>query len=246
MRYSQPLSYSTDYYDQTVAGSLASAEVIAPIALSLLAPTSVCDVGCGSGAWLVPFAARGCRILGMDGPWAMNSLLIDASDFRAVDLTQPITASGPFDLALCLEVAEHLPPDCAWRLVSLLTDIAPAILFSAAAPGQGGVDHLNEQPMSFWQDLFSRRGFTCFDAVRRQVWKNHLVQPWYRFNTRLFIRKNHLATRPHLMNDLGRLTGRRPSDSFLERAFLQPYSWPWIQWRFQEHFHRGLARLRSN
>ena len=61
------------------------------------------------------------------------------------DLAQPLQIDRRFDLALSLEVAEHLPPECGSEFVQTLTDLSSVILFSAAIPFQGGTDHLNEQ-----------------------------------------------------------------------------------------------------
>jgi hypothetical protein len=50
-----------------------------------------------------------------------------------------------FDLALCLEVAEHLPAAAGDSLVRRLASVGARILFSAAIPGQGGRNHVNEK-----------------------------------------------------------------------------------------------------
>ena len=43
-----------------------------------------------------------------------------------------------YDLAICVEYAEHLPEARAASFIGDLTKLAPAIAFSAAIPGQGG------------------------------------------------------------------------------------------------------------
>ncbi|MDP6884692.1 MAG: hypothetical protein QF830_11185, partial [Rhodospirillales bacterium] len=42
-----------------------------------------------------------------------------------------------------LEVAEHLPPDAAETFVATLVAHGRLVLFSAAPPGQGGLNHVN-------------------------------------------------------------------------------------------------------
>jgi len=64
-----------------------------------------------------------------------------------------------FDLSLCIEVAEHLPPDRADYLVRLLATCSDTVFFSAAHPGQGGTLHLNEQPPEYWLERFRSYGF---------------------------------------------------------------------------------------
>lgn len=128
-------------------------------------PKSVVDIGCGPGVYLIPFKPES-KVLGVDGsPKAGQALEpgeFVSADFRK-DWTLPADYDGDgpkrFDLALCIEVAEHLPPDRADYLVSLLASAAPIVFFSAAQPGQGGTLHLNEQPREYWLEKFAARGF---------------------------------------------------------------------------------------
>ena len=78
--------------------------------MDLLGPRSVVDVGCGRGAWLRSFQQHGVqKILGFDGDYVKHrDLCIHPKHFRAVDLAARIHTADTFDLAVCLEVAEHL------------------------------------------------------------------------------------------------------------------------------------------
>lgn len=131
----------------------------------MLEPTSVIDIGCGPGIYLVPFKPE-ARVLGVDGaPDAGKAL--EPGEFEKVDLRKfwhPCEAKDrrwqyPADLSLCIETGEHLPPDRADYLVELLTQASNVCFFSAAQPGQGGTMHLNEQPKSYWLDKFKARGW---------------------------------------------------------------------------------------
>ena len=59
---------------------------------------------------------------------------------------QKIDPGTRYELAVCLEVAEHLNESSADNLILQLTNLANRVLFSAAIPGQGGLHHVNEQP----------------------------------------------------------------------------------------------------
>ena len=96
-----------------------------------------------------------------------------------------------FDLALCLEVAEHLPASSAPVLIESLVSAAPVVLFSAAVPEQGGVHHINEQWPSYWEKLFAERGLRKFDVIRPLIWNNCSIQPWYRQNLYLFTSRSN-------------------------------------------------------
>ncbi|MGH6841445.1 MAG: hypothetical protein ACREDV_05045, partial [Methylocella sp.] len=95
-----------------------------------------------------------------------------------------------FDLALCLETAEHLLPEAAVPFVESLTRVAPVIVFSAAIPRQGGTGHFNEQWPSYWAKLFASRGYECLDLLRDYLWANDAVEVWYRQNMLCFVARD--------------------------------------------------------
>lgn len=190
--------YDDAFYRNQVAGSLATAEtVVAFMATRFSHVKTVVDFGCGTGAWLSVFQRYGKEIQGFDfGAGAPDNLMIPKERFGRLDLSDPAVESGSYDLALCLEVAEHLPAEDAGNLVSRIASSAPLVLFSAAIPGQGGVHHVNEQYPSYWIAKFSARGFDCYDMVRPRFWNNRKVMFWYRQNMLIFKRRN--ANIPHL------------------------------------------------
>lgn len=123
-----------------------------------LSPGSVIDVGCGPGLYLLPFAEHGADIYGVDGAGAAGALLQPAQ-FELVDLRNPWTPPRRYDLALCIEVAEHLRPEHAGTLVGTLARCADVIFFTAARPGQGGEGHYNEQSQDYWLGMFGAHGY---------------------------------------------------------------------------------------
>lgn len=192
--------YSADFFQGQAGGSEASAAVIVPIVMELLHPTSVADVGCGVGGWLAAFARAGVTdFQGYDGDYVdRGALRIDAARFTPVELRSPFSLGRRFDLAVCLEVGEHLPESCAEHLVAALADSAPCVLFSAAVPLQGGTGHVNEQPQSWWAAKFATRGMRPLDAVRPRIWNDDCVAWWYRQNMLLYVHADHIAASPAL------------------------------------------------
>lgn len=124
----------------------------------------VLDVGCGAAFVIERLAELGRPVRGLDGSRACFTVApkelhdrIAICDFRAVEPR----AIEPADLVVCLEVAEHIAAAYADRLVALLACVARrTLVFSAAPPGQGGHDHINEQPMAYWLDRFAPYGIT--------------------------------------------------------------------------------------
>jgi hypothetical protein len=102
--------YPPDFFVGQVDGSARSAAVVVPFVLSLLPVNSVIDVGGGVAPWAAEFLANGVTdVLGIDGDYVDRSKLrIPRDRFVACDLMQPFEFDRTFDLAVCLEVAEHL------------------------------------------------------------------------------------------------------------------------------------------
>ena len=180
--------YSTEFFGARSAETFSSARVVVPLVVDLIKPKSVVDFGCGQGAWLRVFREQGVPTLqGYDGSYVdRNKLLVDQSEFTDANLEAAMTVDRNYDLAVSLEVAEHLRTKRSRNFVRLLASAAPVVLFSAAIPGQGGTSHINEQWPEFWQELFAEFGYRRFDLFRAQIWRNPQVEWWYRQNLYLF------------------------------------------------------------
>jgi len=183
-----------------------STQVVVPLVMNLVHPTSVVDVGCGLGTWLSAFVEAGVeRILGIDGvDIVQEELAIPSERFVATDLAFPYTVGEKFDLVVSLEVAEHISPDAAETFIDTLTNLGPVVMFSAAIPHQGGHHHVNEQWPSYWAELFRLRGYQAVDCIRPIIWGDNRVQYWYRQNIILFCKESEppLTQRldPHWMH----------------------------------------------
>jgi SAM-dependent methyltransferase len=190
-------AYDHAYYEMLQEGTRRSARVILPGIMDLLSPRSAVDLGCGSGGWLATFLELGGEhILGVDGPWVDPSTLqIPADRFQVADLGSGFTAPQRFDLAMSLEVAEHLPESAMEPFVKSLVGLAPAVLFSASVPDQGGTGHINERWQADWAARFERRGYTAIDAIRPVHWNDRSVEFWYLQNTLLYVDET-LAAQP--------------------------------------------------
>jgi len=165
-----------------------SASVVVPILQALLRPSSVVDFGCGVGDWLAAFQRQGVEeVLGLDGDWVpLENLRIARTSFLRADFRQISALPRQFDLALCLEVLEHLEPRYCDRVLDVLASTSELVCFSAAIPGQGGHEHVNEQFQSYWVDAFRQRGFQAHDVVRPRVWADERISFWYRQNMLVF------------------------------------------------------------
>jgi hypothetical protein len=125
----------------------------------------------------------------------------------AADLTMPLHITRKFDLAISVEVAEHLPESAAKTFVDSLTSLAPVILFSAAIPDQGGKLHVNEQWPAYWINLFATLGYELIDCIRWRIWEISGIEPYYAQNCLLFVQHDYLIKHTRLMEERKKYLG---------------------------------------
>lgn len=184
--------YDEAFYAAQVEGSLRSARILLEILWRHIQPRRVLDVGCGRGAWLSACGERGAKILhGIDGYWNRGDAMIDDKiAYQSSDLEKSLRIDEHYDLAICLEVAEHLDPSRGQQFIKSLTTASNVILFSAAYSNQGGTSHINEQPHTYWGKTFLELNYLPFDLFRQEIWGNDQVEFWYRQNAFLFVNGN--------------------------------------------------------
>jgi len=196
--------YTSKWYDSLSESSYNSAQKIVPLIIELVNPKSVVDIGCGSGVWLKSFIENGTNdVLGIDGQWVKEDVFkIPYTYFSPMDLNKEIKIDRQFDLAISMEVAEHLNNDVAEGFVKSIVQLAPVILFSSAIPNQGGTDHLNEQWPEYWKNLFAIYNYQLIDCIRPVLWENSDITSCYIQNSFLYINKEYLEQNEILKNKL--------------------------------------------
>jgi SAM-dependent methyltransferase len=186
--------YGDDFYKDQMDASLRSALKYVELLTPLYEPDTVVDVGCGRGTWLKAFKEKGAsRLVGYDGTWNTQENMVDQSiTFYGVDLNNPITVSDSdrFDLAMSLEVAEHLALSSAKNFIQSLTNLSNVVLFGAAYTQQEGTNHINEQPHTYWAKIFSDFDYVPYDLFRPAVWGDEEIPFWYQQNTFLYVKNN--------------------------------------------------------
>ena len=117
----------------------------------VLKPAKVLDIGCGPGTYVEEMRKQNLNAFGYDTddrvkdkPFLTQQSLFDVED------------TG--DVVICLEVAEHIDSSKNTEITQTLSNcLAPGgvLIWSAAAPGQGGVGHINCQTKKYWEQQFA-------------------------------------------------------------------------------------------
>ena len=204
------LNYADGFYNNQMEGSYRSASIVVPYFLNFYKPLSVVDLGCGRGTWLKAFKENGVdRGGGHDGHWNSREKMVDSSiEFNQINLNAPeFECHEKFGLAMSLEVAEHLDPSSASDFVRALTSLSDIVIFGAAYSHQGGVDHINEQPATYWAKLFNDCNYVPYDIFRPKIWGNPNIESWYQQNTFLYLNKSSK------LNEDFRMHGLRPMEN---------------------------------
>lgn len=151
------------------------------------------DMGCGLGTYLEYFKSVGFQYLvGFEGE-KLNNFEIDG--IHVADLTLPIQYSitdGVVGSVICLEVAEHIPPEDTNYFLNNITPFVSqggSLVMSWAVPGQEGIGHVNcRDNFSVIAEMINR-GFE-FDVERSLAARNNVSNhcAWFR-NTIMWFKK---------------------------------------------------------
>jgi len=185
------IGHGEGFSAERIEAAARSARIVVPLVMRLLPDVrSVVEIGCGVGVWLAEFKRSGAaHVVGVDHQCvAPQHLEIDPKAYFRADLKE-IAIVQAFDLCVCLEVAQCLPDDVAPLFVQNLCKLSDVILFSAAIPGQGGADYVNERWPSYWVDIFQEGGYEVLDIIRGCIWSDARVDWQYRQNMLLFANK---------------------------------------------------------
>jgi len=186
--YFQSLAFDTDY------------QTLALYIVEIYHPKTVVEFGCGPGHLSRELAKLGVQVTSVDGfskpDFTDLSVEFSPLDLNNADAIANFFVGKQFDLAVSLEVAEHLQPESSPTLIKWLTQVAPVVIFSAAVPSQDGHGHINLQPRDYWHKLFTQSDFVISDRIREKLRIHPTVAPWYRYNVLDYLHKSHPQVPP--------------------------------------------------
>lgn len=175
------MTYDAAFYASEGRVARTSARIVLPRILEEHPAETLIDIGCGTGEWALAAHEYGLHSLAVDHGVPVDQIV--APVYLDYDLSDGHPCGG-FDLAVCVEVAEHLSESSAVPLVAGLAR-ADAVLFSAATPGQPGVGHINCQLHDYWHDLFATHDLS---PTFVGAWFTDPVADFYRRNLYLYRR----------------------------------------------------------
>lgn len=186
--------YNHEFYADRNKNTRYAAGKVMDILSEYITFQSVIDAGGGVGTWLKAaqkkFGLRPQNVLLLEGDYVESKLLqIPKKQWIPCNLEERFCVERRFDLAISLEVAEHLSESRAESFCEDLTRLSDVILFSAAVPFQSGNGHINEQRLSYWVRLFEKCQYEAFDIVRPLIQHDTGIPSWYRQNIVVFVKK---------------------------------------------------------
>ena len=232
------IKYSPEFYESVANRGLITAEICAGVLKGYFRPKSLLDIGAGNGGWSYTFARSFSSIetvTVIDLEIRNSTHIKNLRKLKSLKFFTPVAQdlsveqrlpNEVFDLIICLEVLEHLPKESSELLSRKFAEKGRFLLFSAAVPGQGGTNHINEQPFVYWQNLLRQNGFFPLDVLRKKLSKNSRVPDYYKDNIVLWINLNFIHTEKAslsklLMDSDFVLADTRTSKNKIKHLFLR-------------------------
>lgn len=146
---------------------------IADRIVSDINPRRVLDAGCALGLLVEVMRARGLDATGIDlSSYAIANATPDVQPFLR-EGSVATELDGSYDLIVCIEVLEHMPPAEAVRAIANFCRHTDDVLFSSSPLDFAEATHVNVRPPEDWAAEFARHGFfrdVDFDASFITSW----------------------------------------------------------------------------
>ncbi len=180
--------YPSDFYTNRRASTAHAASRILSALPATLPRRSVADIGCGTGTWLAAALADGAMsAFGIEGDWVTPDQLDDPRIvFAPQDLEQRFSGHR-VDLAMSLEVAEHLTSARAetFRRRPGCAGSRRTVQRRHPRPGRRQSSQRAMAKLLGWH--FAGHGYQPFDVIRPAIWADEQIPAWYKQNVVLYL-----------------------------------------------------------
>ena len=186
------LRKASDYMGHPLAELHFMDKGIADTILSLQ-PTSVLDVGAGSGQYGRYFKSinPGIEYSAVDG--ALNVEEFTDGFVQWNDLTKPLHPGKHFEWVMSLEVGEHLPPQFEAQFFENLKWNIKGVILSWAVEGQPGKGHVNGRANAHVIQEMQKIGYS-YDEETSQRGRSLAEWWWFKDTFMVFRRRLHVTT----------------------------------------------------
>jgi glycosyltransferase involved in cell wall biosynthesis len=174
-------------FDHIADEEQAPSEHLARYISEFLQPVTVLDIGCGPGTYVDSLRAAGVNARGVD-----IDTRVHGKEHLKYQSLFDLTADDTADTVICLEVAEHIDESRADEIADkIAAAVEKTLIFTAAAPGQGGIGHINCQPKDYWAEKLTRSGLVR-NLEKETAMLEYIVKGphmgWFRNNVLYFER----------------------------------------------------------
>jgi hypothetical protein len=144
-------------------------------------PERVADLGCGDGRYCAIFKAFGWPVVhGYEGTLNISKLGV-YDDIMFLNLTKKRVIGIDYDLVICLEVGEHIPPKYEQTVLDNIAEFTSRYLvLSWAVPGQYSASgHVNCQPNDYIIQQMANRNIKFSDKTTYKL-REHSEFKWFK------------------------------------------------------------------
>jgi len=172
--------YNSEYVDKVMENDYDAGEPLVEAVKELFPDVkSVIDIGCNNGVHMKHFWDKGFVVAGVDiSSAAFEKLLVPRGFISLCDLREPIVFDAEYDLAIAIEVIEHIEEEALDQFIMNLRNASPLLI---ATPGnQPGTGHFNMRPKEWWINKFMEYGMyydkymsnKLLSFLNKQEWEN--------------------------------------------------------------------------
>ena len=165
------LSFQRHYYSSFANSSLKFGTILSELVKKKISIGNVLDIGSGTCELVYGFSKNDLDFVAIDkhDEKISEKYLGNNNFFFKLDITKKIDLKKKFDCCICIEVLEHVENSNSDNVIQNLIRHSDFIIFSSAQNGQGGLNHINEQPLDYWINKFKKYDSICFDYIRPQI-----------------------------------------------------------------------------
>jgi len=191
-------NYNNEFYLSVGDRGFEASKIVFKILKSFIDPKIIFDYGCGYGIWAKNAASQfpSSKVVGFDlnSTIAKNNAskeLLQNLHYESINFETHEYSYQKSNLAISLEVVEHISKDRANLHILRMCQTSEVILFSGAVKGQGGTGHINEQTLEYWVNQFKSHGWIPIDIIRPQIKHIHKIPSYYKNNILLFVHEKN-------------------------------------------------------